>query len=35
MIFVQRISYVAFSIHDGLGRNESELKDEQRKEKLK
>jgi len=35
MIFVQRISYVAFSVHDGLGRNESELKDEQRKEKLK
>lgn len=35
MIFVQRISYVAFSVHDGMGRDESELKDEQRKGRLK
>ncbi|XP_068736427.1 lysophospholipid acyltransferase 6-like [Montipora capricornis] len=35
MIFVQRISYVAFSVHDGSARDESSLSHEQRKEKLR
>ncbi|XP_029195740.2 lysophospholipid acyltransferase 2-like isoform X1 [Acropora millepora] len=35
MIFVQRMSYVAFSVHDGMARDERSLNDEQRKGKLR
>ncbi|KAL9962973.1 hypothetical protein ACROYT_G032132 [Oculina patagonica] len=34
MILVQRTTYVAFSVHDGLARDESKLTEEQRKERL-
>ncbi|XP_048589637.1 lysophospholipid acyltransferase 6 isoform X2 [Nematostella vectensis] len=35
MIITQKIIYVAFSVHDGMGRDESNLNAEQKKEKLK
>ncbi|PFX28212.1 Membrane-bound O-acyltransferase domain-containing protein 2 [Stylophora pistillata] len=34
MVLVQRITYVAFSVHDGLGRDDSKLTEEQRKCRL-
>ncbi|XP_031558739.1 lysophospholipid acyltransferase 1-like [Actinia tenebrosa] len=34
MVIVQRLTYVAFSLHDGVGRKESELNDEQKKDKI-
>ncbi|XP_020624973.1 membrane-bound O-acyltransferase domain-containing protein 2-like isoform X2 [Orbicella faveolata] len=35
MVLVQRTAYVAFSVHDGLARDESKLTEEQRRERLK
>nr|XP_058944698.1 lysophospholipid acyltransferase 6-like isoform X2 [Pocillopora verrucosa] len=34
MVLVQKITYVAFSVHDGLGRDDSKLTEEQRKCRL-
>ncbi|KAJ7361779.1 Lysophospholipid acyltransferase 1 [Desmophyllum pertusum] len=35
MLIVQKITYIAYDLHDGLAREESTLTDEQRKEKLR
>lgn len=35
MLIVQKVTYIAFNLHDGIAREESDLTDEQRKEKLK
>ncbi|PFX28210.1 Membrane-bound O-acyltransferase domain-containing protein 2 [Stylophora pistillata] len=35
MLIVQKVTYIAFNLHDGIARDESKLTDEQRREKLK
>ena len=35
MGLVQRVSLIAFAIHDGMARNESELNDDQRTQQIR